>query len=136
MTHPFTSFWVLPPIILVSGSLAVHASPILDTIIPINSNSVPLDVFFLGTIICTKGSSVWISPRVRSIFPVMSSLMNLCSLLPPYIPRLAPAITLKFSSHRPQFLGMIVFLILIMFILDLFCLLLIFVPRSNRSYQI
>jgi hypothetical protein len=50
----------------------VHAG--LDPIIPINSNSVPLDVFFLGTVICTKGSSVLISLRVVSISPMMSSL--------------------------------------------------------------
>jgi hypothetical protein len=97
----------------------VHASLTLDTIILINSNFVPLDVCFLGTVICTKGSSVWTSLRVVSIFLEMSSLMNLFSLLPPYIPRLAPAIIRTFSFHRPQVLGMIVFLILLMFILYL-----------------
>jgi hypothetical protein len=52
------------------------ASLIYVHIIPTNFIFDPIDVCFLGTIICTKVSSACIFPRVIFTFPMISCLMN------------------------------------------------------------
>jgi hypothetical protein len=73
---------------LVFKYLVVHADPICVHITLINSSSDPL-MSSLGTVTCTRGSSVYTLPQVASTSPEMSSLMNQSFLFPPCILLLA-----------------------------------------------
>jgi hypothetical protein len=78
----------------------VHADPIYVHITLINSSSDSLVVSSLGTITCTRGSSVYTLPRVVSTSPEMSSSMNQSFLFPPCILLLAATTPMSDSPRN------------------------------------